>query len=113
MDRESILSASDTPKLEAIDVAEWGGKVYIKVMSGSERDRWEIDATHSIRSKNLNIRAILCVLTVCDKDGKRIFKDDDAQALGEKSSIILDKVFQVARRVNKLTDDDLQELEGN
>lgn len=38
--REAILSADDLPA-ETVDVPEWGGKVRIRTMTGSERDAFE------------------------------------------------------------------------
>lgn len=111
---DSILKTADLSNVLRVDVPEWGGHVFVKVMSGAERDTWEVSATNALSNpKNVNIRATLCAITVCDESGKRLFSDTDAAKLGEKSALALDRVFEVARRVNKLTDTDLKELEGN
>lgn len=110
--RDDILK-SNSLDIDSVDVPEFGGEVFIRIMTGAERDKWEISATASVRSENVNVRAILCAMTICDKNGERLFTDHEAEALGKKSAIALDKIFQASRRLNKLTDQDLQELEKN
>jgi len=111
---DGILNSSDLSDLKKVNVPEWGGEVYIRVMTGIERDRWEIAATSAMKdTQTLNIRATLCAICICDDKGKRLFTDEQAQALGEKSSLALGRVFEVARHLNRLTDRDLEELEGN
>lgn len=110
---DDILAAADSAH-EVVNVPEWGGDVCVKVMSGVDRDRWEIAATKLMDNpQNANIRASLCALTMCDESGKRLFTDQQVTALGEKSSTALDRVFNAARRVNKLTDEDIADLEKN
>ncbi len=52
-------------------------------------------------------------MVICDESGTRLFKDKQIGELGEKSSIALDRIFAVAKRINKLADSDLDELEKN
>ncbi len=111
---KEILSAPDIGDLRKVEVPEWGGHVFVKIMSGAERDYWEVLSTHQMREmKTINLRATLCVMTVCDEKGKRLFKDEEVKPLGDKSAIVLDRIFDIASRLNKLTNDDLKELEKN
>ncbi len=111
---EQILLSTDTQELEKVLVPEWDGHVFVRIMSGSERDRWELSQMDLIKSPGaVNIRAGLCIMTVCDEKGERLFDDSQAVALGKKSAVALDRIFDVARRVNKLTDGDIEELEKN
>jgi hypothetical protein len=60
------------------------------------------------RGKRLdNFRARLAVFCCVDKDGKRIFKDSDIAALGEKSGWALNRIFEAASKLNKLTEDSI------
>ncbi len=56
---------------------------------------------------------MLVAMCACDETGKRIFTDNQAANLGNKSAVALNRVFEVAQRINRLTDDDIKELEGN
>lgn len=37
----------------------------------------------------------------------------DVKALGRKSALALNRVFEVAQRINGLTEEDMEELAGN
>lgn len=111
---EQILKSEDTEAPQLVSVPEWGGEVFIRVMSGAERDRWELMAHKALKGNSpLGIRATLVAFCACDQNGKRIFADGQIAALANKSAVALDRVFHKAQRLNKLTDDDIKELEGN
>ena len=111
---DEILKAPDIDGIEKLNVPEWGGEICVKIMTGAERDRWEMQTTALLKNPaNINIRASLCAMTICDEKGKRLFTDAQVDELGKKSSIALDRVFTVAQRLNRLTNSDLEELEKN
>ena len=119
--REDILAASDLV-IELVSVPEWGGDVYVKGMTGAERDKFEGSIFRASVGKkagkvsevdrlNLsNVRAKLCSMTICDEDGKRLFTEKDVQALSQKSAAALQRVFVVAQRLSGITDEDIEEL---
>lgn len=117
LDRSAILSADDLPR-EEVEVPEWGGTVYVRALSGDERDRWEAsmidvqregDKTKAI-PKFDHIRSSLCARTICDEQGKRLFTDADVEELGAKSAAALDRVYSVAERLSGLSAQDIEEL---
>jgi len=111
---EQILKCDDLGEREKVNVPEWGGDVYVRKMNGMERDRWELMSAKAIdKPSQANIRASLCAMTICDDKGKRLFTDNQIANLGSKSSIALNRVFDVSRELNKLSDDDIEELEKN
>lgn len=116
LNREAILKADDLPK-ELVEVPEWGGYVYVRTLTGLERDAFEESVTQqrgkSIKMNLRNIRAKLVALSVVDEGGKRIFSDADAKFLGEKSASALDRIFEVAQRLSGLRDEDVEELAKN
>lgn len=114
--RDEILAAEDLP-VEIVYVPEWGGSVFVRTLTGSERDKFEEDTIQG-KGKNRrvtlqNIRARLVALTVCDESGTRLFQPADVARLGLKSAAALDRVFSVAQRLSGLTDDDVEELVKN
>ncbi len=114
--REQILHAQDV-LTEEVDVPEWGGKVKVKMMTGTERDSFEqsimkTDGKDIVRDM-ANMRAKLLVRTICDDAGKRIFTDKDIDLIGGKAAASLEKVFEAAQRLNKLSNADTENMEKN
>ena len=115
--RDEILSVDDL-KREPIEIPEWpalAGKLFIRSMTGAERDAFESSLTNGDgKSRQLgNIRARLATLTLCDEAGQRIFDDKDAAALGKKSAAPLNRVFEASQRLNLLSNQDVEDLEKN
>ena len=116
LSKDQILSATDA-KIEKLEVPEWGGHVFIRTMSGAERDDFESE-TYIMKGKNVevnrhNMRARLLVRALCDDSGKAIFTLKDVEALGRKSAKALDRCFSVAQRINGLGAEDVEELTKN
>lgn len=121
---KDILNASDI-EIELVEVPEWGGSVWVKGMTGAERDKYEADMFPiSVRersdrekkfgeSKPLNLtdlRAKLCSMTICNEKGVRLFTEKDIKALTKKSAAGLQRVFVVAQRLSGITDEDIKEM---
>ncbi len=101
--RDAILGIEDR-KLVAVSVPEWGGDVYIRPMSGSERDSFEGEMINQTGSRIANIRARMAVRVVCDDQGTRLFTDAEAATLGEKSAAALDRIFAASQKINRIGD---------
>jgi len=114
LSKADILGADDLPKQE-VAVPEWGGQVWVRTMTGTERDAFEAALLNGDnKATNLaNIRARMATLTVCDDDGGRLFNDDEMAALGAKSAAALDRIFAVAQELNHFGDKDAEDLAGN
>ena len=110
---KDILESSDQ-NIEPISLPEWGGDAFIRTMSGTERDSWEMYASKQMEKvNNVNIRAKLASITLCDKEGKRLFGDGQVDALSKKSAKALNRVYEAALKLNKLSDEDIEQLEKN
>lgn len=116
--REQILGIKDL-KIEPIFVPEWNDTVYVRSMTGAERDAFEASiyefnqSTGKSKLKLEFMRARLCSFTICDQEGNRLFTDEDVQALAAKNSTALLRIVSLAQRLSAVTDEDLQELEKN
>jgi len=108
LSRDSILTATDLKK-EEVAVPEWGGSVFVRTMSGSERDAFE---SVQLKDPHKDFRARMAVQTVCDENGELLFSPADVDAVGKKSAAALDRVFALACRINGFTKQDVDEL-GN
>jgi len=105
--REEIL-ATELIR-ERVSVPEWGGDVFVKEMSGVETDEWEL----AVVNDRMNARAITVIHCIVAEDGNRIFKDDDAAALGQKSGRAMSRITDVWRRLNKAAEADMETAKGN
>lgn len=111
--KDQILAASDI-KTEEVHVPEWGGTVRVSGMTGEGRDRFEMacvaeDGTASVS----NVRAKLVASSIVDEQGRLIFTDADIEALGRKSCAALDRVFDVAQRLSRVSATDVESLAKN
>lgn len=110
---KDILSAVDTD-LHPVEVPEWGGTVYVGVMTLSERlafDEAHRDSTGAL--KNMNEPSIVYDLlkySLRDKDGNRLLDDSSAALLGKKSSKVITSLFAKAINVNYLTEESVTEI---
>lgn len=112
--REDILNAVDI-KSETVSVPEWGGEVYVRGMTGAERDRFEGSIIEmksgGKQSFNMeNVRAKLCQFCICDENGKRLFAENDVAALAKKSALALQRVYDVAAKLSGLGEKEIEEL---
>jgi len=110
LDRKSIFKAVDLD-IKKVPVPEWGGDVYVRGLTARERDHFEMSIGAAANLENL--RARLVVLTLCTDDGERLFKDSDAIELGKKNAQVMNRLFDVARQMSGMSDQDVEELEGN
>ena len=117
--RKEILSSNDSRK-EVVDVSEWwGGGVYVKSLTASQKDAYyksiqEIDSEGNSTPVLDNIRAKLCVLCICNEKGELIFTEpEDVIQLGKKNSAPVEKCFDAAQRLNKMRKEDIGAIEKN
>ena len=105
LNRDAILAADDL-KRESVEIPEWGGTVWVRVMTGAERDDWErqiLDSRGLDNKTNLsNARARLAVLCACGENGERLFGDEDLDAVGGKSAAALERIFDLALKLNRI-----------
>jgi hypothetical protein len=107
--RYAILSADDRP-LREVSVPEWGGSLFVRMMTAGERDAFEASQG---TDPHRDLRARLAVATVCDGDGQLLFAAADVPALTAKSGRALDRIFAAAARHNGITAADVEELRKN
>ena len=113
LNRDDILAVQDI-ETKQVPVPEWGGDVYVKGMTGAERDAFEttiiVDHGNKQTVTTENIRAKLAAFSVVDEEGVLMFSVKDIKALGKKSAAALQRVFDVAKELSGIGDDDIEEL---
>lgn len=114
--KRQILEVQDLPT-EDVNVPEWGGVVRVQGMSGSERDAFEMSVmTGKGKDRDLNLknfRAKLVSRCIVDEQGNRVFGEADIAALGGKSALALQRLFDVAQKLSGLSPADVDELTKN
>lgn len=110
--KDLILQADDR-RTQTVEVPEWGGAVIVKTLSGTERDQFEESILAGGKREFKGVRAKLVALSIIGEDGERLFTFEEAELLGEKSSLALDRVFGVAQRMSGFTTKDMEELAEN
>ena len=120
LDRKKLL---EKEKLEVVKV-DLGKErfVCVRQMTGRERDRFEKSLVRQV-GKGVNItyesatddfRAKLAVCTVCDEEGNLLLSAADVSVLSQSmSAFTLEKIVNVAQRLNKISEEDKEGLVKN
>lgn len=122
LNRDSLIKRE---KLEVRKVDLGNGEfVYVREMTGRERDNFERSLMKEIRDKTgkLNdyetnirdFRAKLAVCTVSDEKGDLILRPEDYNELSKNMRISkLEKIMEVAQEVNAISSQDREEMVKN
>ena len=117
--KAQILAADDLP-FEDHDVPEWGVKVRVRGLTGTDRDAYEAKMVamrqggKDVELRLANFRARMVVKCLVDPEtDERIFEDNDAPALGRKSAAALDRLHDVAHRLSGMDERAAARAEGN
>ena len=106
--RDAIVAIDDCEKVR-VAVPEWGGDVYVRVMSGVQ-----LSKVQEFKGKN-DLDTLVHILTIClcDESGKSLFKRDDVKLLEGKSGVVLVRLANLAMSINGIGDDAEEELGKN
>lgn len=118
LNREKLLKKEE---FDIVEVALGKGEcVYVRQMSGRERDKFEQSIISlkedgsGIDRKMEDFRAKLAVCTVCDEKGTLLFEPSDFDQLSQNMSAArLEKIVNVAQELNKITEEDKEGLVKN
>lgn len=121
--RADVLGADDL-KRERVAVPEWGGDLFIRTLTGAERDEFDLLGWRAVEEAKArgedpkfvtsrNVMARLVAFAACDETGKRLFSVEDVEALGAKSGAALERVYKAADRLNATTAAAVATLAGN
>lgn len=110
--KDMILAADDCNLLK-VSVPEWGGDVYIRVMTVGERDAYENEWQRKKESGVDDFRTKFLVRCLVDEKGNRLFDNGDVQRLATKSARVMNRVWLAAMEHNNLSDTTIEELAKN
>jgi len=112
LSRDAILAVNDH-KFKVIPIPEWSGSVNIRTLTSAERDNLEAVFTSKEKNSLKDIRAKIAVMCVVDDSGKNLFTEQDIVELSKKSSAPMTTIFNAVMELNKFTNSDLEDLQGN
>lgn len=116
--KDAILAAPDL-KTERLTVLEWGGEIIVSEMGGLTQLEFfnqvfpDTEETSSKRAIDAKFRATLVAYCVVDEKGKLVFDRDDIPMLARKNASVVNAVFEVADRLNLITDNARKAAEKN
>jgi hypothetical protein len=111
--REQIISTQDL-KSEDVPVPEWGGTVRVRSMTGAERDKLGRALIGTDKKPDMSrYRTQLLAICMVGEDGVALFGLDEIDALGQKSSVALERAYSVAEKLNNSGADAVEAAEGN
>jgi len=135
--KEDILALDDLQK-EELFIPEWEASVLISELSADARDEFEQfmveqrekllppkEPHKKMQKKGHNkpvkkppteyvhIRAALAAATLVDENGDLLFSFADVVKLGKKSGKALDRIFDVANKLNKIYGQEREGVEKN
>ena len=117
LNREALLQKE---KLEVVKVDLGKDEVvYVKQMTGRERDSFErslfvFDKDNKVTTRMNDFRAKLAVCTLCNENGEALLKFEDYDLLSRNMSAArLEKIVNVAQKLNAITEEDKEALVKN
>lgn len=117
LSRDEIFSKAEQLKKREVNIPEWGGTVFVRELTGLERDAWELSNARAQEKGRLvdgrSIRAKLIAKVVVDEKGDHVFSDNDVVRLGKTGAKALDRIYDVAVELSGLREDAAEEVAKN
>jgi len=111
--KKAILAADDLPR-EEVDVPEWGGTVFVRMMTAAELDVYRDRVVNATGGGDaVTFRAGLVAKCLVGEDGERLFTDDEVADLGSKATSVMERLTAVALRLNGMAAEDVEEMAKN
>jgi hypothetical protein len=117
LSREAILGMDDRT-YQDVKVREWRGLwVRVQSLTGVERDQWEAACQEEKGGEKKfttdKLREKLLAFCLVDQDGAKLFSEGDIALLAEKNAAALTRLFDVARKLNGIGAQDVEDLTKN
>jgi hypothetical protein len=110
--RDEIFAADDKG-LVKIAVPEWGGDVWLRVMTVGELDAYTNEAKKKGDGIFDDFRTRYLVKCLVDESGVRLFNNGDVEKLATKSAKVMNRLWEEALKHNSISDDNVEEEAKN
>lgn len=101
---------------ESIFLERFDCEIWVYELTGYDRDQLAArfaDSEIPASTRFNNLRASVAVASCRDADGNPIFTIDDIPALTLKSGAELDLIFDLARKISKMDEEDIEDMVKN
>jgi hypothetical protein len=105
---DQILSADDMG-LKKLSVPEWGGDVYIRILTVGARDEYERMWIGKKETGIENFRSEYLARCLCNEKGELLFPGK-ADQIATKSGAIVSRLFDAALAHNSMTESEVVEM---
>lgn len=119
MDLDQILASADRTEIE-IEVAEWGGPVTLRELSGAERQRVLAEVAALPEGENGKLAPIILAASIVGTNGRTLAQGKTAdereaivQQLWTKAGRVLDRLCGEAMKLSALQPKATEDAEGN
>lgn len=107
------LLGTDDKKIDRLPIPEWGGYIYLRNMSATERSEIEDLFSKIVESKTGSgkFRSELLRRTWCDAQGNLVLEDKAvAEHMMKKSASAIERIFDKACEINAFRQKDVEVL---
>ncbi len=117
LSKEELLGMDDL-KIVELEIPEWGNKVVrIKPFSGKQRDEFDSALVEQRTGENTidmrGLKSRLVALSLVDEEGVLMFKEDEVELVAGKSASVIERIFEVAQKLNGIGEEAVKEAEKN
>lgn len=107
--REMLLKCA--PRVERVEA--FGGDVFVREMRGNEVSTFQKFLTSAEAHTGIDVAAELLARTLCDEQGTRMFTDAEAHLIAQQPGGEIQRAYEVAERLNTLTEAAVVDAEKN
>jgi len=109
---DAVVAAVDSD-LTRVEIPEWGGHAFLRIMSTGERDDYECEWRKKADSGVENFRSKFVAKCLVNESGKRLFGNSDIEKLAAKSSKVVNRLWELAMKLNNLSEAGIEEAAKN
>lgn len=107
--RDTILASKG--ELHPVEVPEWGCTVFVREISVEERSR--LFAKLEEKDHEARLSVWVCLFTLADAEGNRLFTEDDYDALASKPAKVIDRLGRIAADRNLMQASAVEDAKKN
>lgn len=114
--RDAFIAMASQVKREDVPVPELGEGFVIPVwqFTAREKTEWELSqVTEGPKANRLSVRERLVIAVCRDDAGVSLFTQDDVARLAKCSAAIIERIVNVAQRLNSVSEEDIAALAKN
>jgi ssDNA-binding replication factor A large subunit len=116
LSKDQILTNQSDTTVDEVNTPEWGegSSVFVRSLSGNERDTYEQAIYEQGKGSFRGLRAKLVAIALCDETGEPMgFSEAEIEQLGNKNGAVIDRLFERVKAISGMGDDAVEQAEKN